>query len=59
MAEGGHGRRPFGVVNRVVPLKDVADRGHSLGEFVVNRFPLVSRTGNLATACDERGYYPL
>jgi hypothetical protein len=32
MAKGGRGHRPFGVVNRVVPYKDVAYRGHSLGK---------------------------
>ena len=56
MAKGEHGRQPFAAVNHVAPKKDVAGRGHSSGEFIVSRGPLVSRTGNLAIACDERGY---
>jgi hypothetical protein len=40
--EGERGRWPFGVVNRVVSQKDVAGRGHSLGEFVMSSGPLVS-----------------
>ena len=35
-AKGGRGRWPFGVVNRVVSQKDVASRGHSLGEFIMS-----------------------
>ena len=39
--EGGRGRWPFGVVNRVVSQKDVANRGHSLVEFVMSHGPLM------------------
>ena len=42
VAEVGRRRWPFGVVNRVVSQKDVASRGHSLGEFIMSREPMVS-----------------
>jgi hypothetical protein len=53
VADGKRGCWPFGVVNRVVQLKDVADRGHSSGEFAMSRGPLVSRTEGLATTRDK------
>ena len=43
----------------MIPWKDVASRSHSSGEFIVSHGPLVSRTGNSGTACDEQGYQPL
>ena len=53
MAKGGRGHWPFGVVNRVVSQKDVAGRGHSLGEFITSHGPLVSWMEDLATTGDE------
>ena len=53
MAKGGRGRLPLGVVNCVVSQKDVASRGHSLGEFVMSRGPLVSWMEDLAIVGHE------
>ena len=53
MAGGRHRHRAFGVVNHMVPWKDVADRGHSPGEFIMSHGPLVSQIGNLAMAHEE------
>ena len=42
ITKGGSEHWSFGVVNRVVSQKDVADQGHSPGEFITSRGPLVS-----------------
>jgi hypothetical protein len=59
IAKGRCEHRPFGVVDHVVPKKDVAYRSRSSVEFIVSHGPLVSQMGNLAMACDERGFWPL
>ena len=42
----------------MVPQKDVASWGHSVGELAMNHRPLVSWVENMAMAGDERGYWP-
>jgi len=40
----------------MVPQKDVATKGHSVGELAMSHRPLVSWVEDLAMAGDERGY---
>jgi hypothetical protein len=56
--EASDGCRPIGMDDPVVPQKDVAGRGHSLGELALIHGHLASWVEDLAVAGGEGGYWP-